>query len=238
MTIYITRHGQSLTNIDADVKARARGEKISIDTKNNILTEIGIQQALDFGHWVKDKNIEVIVTSPYARAKQTAFCIASVLANCAPVHYDRGFREIEWEINGKFQRIEERIPDFDTKNCDIDLRPSVRKIDRKPLVDHKRGAHTTESQRDVYNRAIPAFLKRAERHKGKNLLIVSHFFVVRSILSFIHAGTSDAMLDYTPRNLERAVIEPQDIDVALAGGPFRPYVAPELPANIWGSGAV
>jgi broad specificity phosphatase PhoE len=46
--IYVTRHGQSMTNIDADLNS-----EFPINIRNNILTETGIQQAMDFAHQLK-----------------------------------------------------------------------------------------------------------------------------------------------------------------------------------------
>lgn len=189
MTIYVTRHGQSMTNIDADI-----GAKHKVNLKNNILTEIGIQQAMDYAKNIKAKDIEIeeIHCSPLARTKQTAFTIASVLGTLVPIHYKPVFREIEWDIGGKFDRLENYIPDFDSKNL---------KVNERPLIDHKRGVITLESQEDVYNRVIPAFVRLAQKTKKKNKLIVTHFFVSRAIMAFMAEGTSEAMLGYSPTNL-------------------------------------
>lgn len=191
MKIILTRHGQSMTNIAADLTAIH-----PINTRNNILTETGIQQAMDFAHKLKEGEVVVseIVCSPYARTKQTAFTIASVLATCVPIHYNKKFQEIEWDVGGKFDRLENYIPDFDSKSMEVDY---------KPLIDHKRGAITLESQEDVYNRVIPEFVRVAKRAKRtkKNILVVGHFFVARAVMAYMTEGNVQGMMNHSPKNL-------------------------------------
>lgn len=186
MKIYVTRHGQSMTNIDADINAPFR-----VNLDNNVLTEEGIAQAMGVGREAKELNIHQIIASPLSRTKQTAFCIASVMANCVPLCFDNRFREIEWDVGGEFDRLENYIPGFDSKNLPIDHRP---------LIDHKRGAITLESQLDVYNRVVPAFHEVVERHRGINILIVTHFFVVRALEAYMKTGSPWTMTDYSPKN--------------------------------------
>ncbi len=186
MKIYVTRHGQSMTNIDADMTAPFR-----VNTDNNVLTEEGIIQAMAIGRECRDLDIHQIVASPFARTKQTAFSIASVMANCVPIAFDTRFQEIEWDVGGDFDRLENYIPGFDSKKLPVDHRP---------LIDHKRGAITLESQSDVYDRVIPAFLDTIEKYRGTNILIVTHFFVVRAIEAYMHHGDVQRMLDFSPKN--------------------------------------
>ncbi len=63
MDIYIFRHGQSTYN----VMGRTQGH-----TNNSELSEMGIKQAVEIGQKLKDKNIEIIISSPLKRAMQTA----------------------------------------------------------------------------------------------------------------------------------------------------------------------
>lgn len=175
-----------MTNIDADMTA-----PFGVNTDNNVLTIQGITDAMTIGEQVKDLDIHQIVASPFARTKQTAFCIASVLANCVPIAFDSRFQEIEWDVGGDFDRLENYIPGFDSKTLSVDHRP---------LIDHKRGAITLESQKDVYDRVVPAFLDTIEKYRGRNILIVTHFFVVRAIEAYMHHGDVERMLDYSPKN--------------------------------------
>lgn len=194
--IYVTRHGQSMTNIDADIALRDQGRAVSLNTVNNVLTRTGIQEAIDYAERLQADGVEIgeIICSPYGRTKQTAFTIASVLATLPPITYRKDFQEIAWDVGGKFDRLENYIEGFDSKNL---------AIGERPMIDHRRGAFALESQQDVYDRVIPAFFNAAKRAKKHNVLVVSHFFVTRAIMSFMDCGTSDKMLDFSPKNLCR-----------------------------------
>lgn len=198
--IFITRHGRSMTNEDRDLRSR-----FSIGVKNNVLTLEGVQQALDYGAWLKEQNVDPdnIVCSPYARTKQTAFLIATALDTLVPIHYDRAIREIDWKIAGKFHRLMEKDPKFNAKTMDPD---------HKPAIDHRRRAFTLESPREVYERVIARFKTLVERHAPiGDLVIVSHYFPVRSIQAFVEHGTYARMIDYDPRNLCRVVYEADEV---------------------------
>lgn len=191
MTLYLTRHGRSMTNDDLDI-----GCKFKVDIKNNVLTREGVQQALDYGDWLlsQEADVHTMICSPYGRTKQTAFLIATALGTLVPIHYDRAFREIQWKIAGKWNRLlNEQLPDLDPKTVDIDF---------KPVVDYRRRAFTLESGREVYDRVIPKFAEVYRKHRVKgDVLVVTHYFVVRAINSFIMDGRADTMTQTSPRNL-------------------------------------
>lgn len=190
MKVYITRHGQSMTNVDADI-----GSPFALNNTNNVLTPVGVEQALEFGRKLRviDANIQHIVASPYARTMQTAFCIASVVGTCVPISFEHDIREIGWELHGEWHRQEEKDPHFDYRSITID---------HKAIIDHKRGAVTLETQREVYERAVPALKAIAAEHTGKDILIVTHYFVLRALKSYLEHDSPDFMLDYDPRNLD------------------------------------
>ena len=59
---YIFRHGQSTYNLTG----RTQGQ-----TNDSVLTELGLEQARSIGERLKDKGIQLIVSSPLKRALQT-----------------------------------------------------------------------------------------------------------------------------------------------------------------------
>ncbi|MBQ8464830.1 MAG: histidine phosphatase family protein [Alphaproteobacteria bacterium] len=79
---YIFRNGQSSYNLAG---------KLQGQSNDSVLTDKGISQALNAAHFLKDKHIEVIVSSPQRRAKQTGTIIAKQL-NTA-IRYDSRFAE-------------------------------------------------------------------------------------------------------------------------------------------------
>lgn len=66
-TVYFVRHGQS----EANKNRITAGSGLDID-----LTQAGTHQALQAGNFLKDKNIQLIVSSPMKRAYHTASIIA------------------------------------------------------------------------------------------------------------------------------------------------------------------
>lgn len=126
---YIFRHGQSTYN----VAGRTQGQ-----TNDSVLTEQGKEQAVKVGEKLKDKGIDIIVTSPLKRAMQTA-----ELANQAlnvPVETDKHFIEVNvgvveglhyTEVRDKFPDIFEKmhIPGTEFENVcypDGETRKQVR----------------------------------------------------------------------------------------------------------------
>lgn len=74
---YIFRHGQSSYNLD---------DRIQGHTNNSVLTSKGIDQAYHAGEILSNKNIELIVSSPLRRARQTAMILSKLLHT--HVHFD------------------------------------------------------------------------------------------------------------------------------------------------------
>lgn len=79
---YIFRNGQSSHNL----AGRLQGQ-----SNDSVLTDKGITQAQEAATFLKDKKIEVIVSSPQRRAKQTGSIIAKHLKT--PIQYDSRFAE-------------------------------------------------------------------------------------------------------------------------------------------------
>ena len=80
---YIFRHGQSTYNLTG----RTQGQ-----TNDSVLTELGLEQARSIGERLKDKGIQLIVSSPLKRALQTAEQ-ANRLLN-VPIETDKNFIEV------------------------------------------------------------------------------------------------------------------------------------------------
>lgn len=147
--IYLIRHGQDEDN--------ARG--ILNGHRNKPLTKLGIRQAREAAEKLKNKKIEVIVSSPLRRAKQTAGIIAKSLG-IKKIYLEADLREREFGIlTGKPVK---EIPLY----ADAYIR-----INKSVYFTRGKGVES-----------FPATLKRAKNilknikkaHVGKNLLIVNH----------------------------------------------------------------
>ena len=109
--LYLVRHGQSQGNVARDAAHEAGLLEIDIDVRDVDvpLSELGAQQAEAAGRWFaalpSDDRPEIILSSPYLRAKQTAeiICKMGALAE-GPAHsiVDERLREREF---GVFDRL-------------------------------------------------------------------------------------------------------------------------------------
>jgi 2,3-bisphosphoglycerate-dependent phosphoglycerate mutase len=120
--LWLLRHGQSQGNVARDIADEAGHHEIAIDVRDVDvpLSKLGERQAKAVGDWFAaapiEERPEVILTSPYIRARQTArlICEAGALAGKpARPHIDERLREREF---GVFDRltgigIRERFPD-------------------------------------------------------------------------------------------------------------------------------
>ena len=105
--LWLVRHGQSQGNVARDAAHEAGLSVIDLDLRDVDvpLSELGHRQAKATGHWfaaLPDKEKpEVILASPYVRAKQTAeaICKAGGLAGGAkPTIIDERLREREFGV--------------------------------------------------------------------------------------------------------------------------------------------
>ena len=105
--LWLVRHGQSQGNVARDAAHEAGLDVIDLDLRDVDvpLSDLGHAQAAATGRWFaalpEDKRPEIILSSPYIRAKQTAeaICAAGGLAGGAkPTILDERLREREFGI--------------------------------------------------------------------------------------------------------------------------------------------
>ena len=121
--LWIVRHGQSAGNVARDAAQAAGLPMIDIDIRDVDvpLSELGQRQAVALGHYFAslpaEQKPEVILASPYVRARQTAqaICEAGGLAGgkAAPV-VDERLREREFGVFDRLTTagIRDRFPDL------------------------------------------------------------------------------------------------------------------------------
>jgi probable phosphoglycerate mutase len=120
--LYLVRHGQSQGNVARDAADEAGLHEIGIDMRDVDvpLSDLGLQQAEAAGRWFaalpEDERPEVILSSPYIRARQTAelICKAGALAG-GPTKsiVDERLREREFGIFDRLTTlgIRDRFPE-------------------------------------------------------------------------------------------------------------------------------
>jgi probable phosphoglycerate mutase len=120
--LWLVRHGQSQGNVARDAADEAGSHEIDIDVRDVDvpLSDLGIKQAKAAGEWfaalIPDERPELILSSPYVRARQTAeiICQSGALAR-GPMRtiVDERLREREFGIFDRLTTIgiRERFPE-------------------------------------------------------------------------------------------------------------------------------
>ena len=86
MRLYVTRHGQTQYNIEVRICGRA----------NVRLTEKGISQAHELAQEMQDTDVDLIISSPLIRAKETADIVGQTIG--APVEVDERLAERDYGV--------------------------------------------------------------------------------------------------------------------------------------------
>lgn len=102
--LWLLRHGQSLGNVANDAARRDGLHRLDLTDRDMDvpLSDLGREQAAAFGHWLaghpRDGRPDVIVTSPYARAVQTAEVVIDTAGLDVDLVPDERLREREFGI--------------------------------------------------------------------------------------------------------------------------------------------
>src|SRR5213082_128544 len=105
--LWLVRHGQSQGNVARDAADQAGAHEIDIDLRDVDvpLSKLGVEQAKAAGRWFagleRDERPEIILSSPYVRARQTAALICEeggVAGEPARTIVDERLREREFGI--------------------------------------------------------------------------------------------------------------------------------------------
>ena len=176
--LWLVRHGQSQGNVARDAAHEAGHSIIDLDVRDVDvpLSELGHQQAEAAGRWFAslpdDERPEILLASPYIRARQTAeaICAAGGLAGGAkPTILDERLREREFGVfDGLTTKgIRELYP------TEAEHRVKMGKFYHRPPGG--------ESWADVILRLRSALNTINLQYAGKNVLIVCHQVVVLCI---------------------------------------------------------
>src|SRR6266550_4118329 len=109
--VYIVRHGESAGNVAREAALLAGEREIDLDVRDVDvpLSELGVQQAEALGRWFgtmpDDDKPNVILTSPYLRARHTA----SIVANAAGLGDDDNSLVVDERLREKEFGILDRL---------------------------------------------------------------------------------------------------------------------------------
>ena len=168
-TLYLVRHGTTALN-DAMCLQGAYDEP---------LNEWGHAQGKCLTDYFKDISIDVGVTSPLKRARETLDYILGERKDSVPIIVDQRLREIE---GGSFEKRS-----FAELNM---LWPGfMRAFKTNPGRWRFPGG---ESGADVYARVVDGIIDIVHHHRGKTIAMASHGFSIQTWLNFIqHVPAED-----------------------------------------------
>jgi len=159
--LYLTRHGETLWNTEG----RMQG------WNDSPLTELGIKQAEWLKERIKDLKIDAIYSSPSGRAYNTAEIIKGN-RELQVIKHD-AFREIklgEWEgLDQEEIKALDKEQHYNFWNAPHLFKPSS-------------NAETFEQLRD---RVTPVIMDIVDKHKGENVLIVTHTMTLKAFMTAI-----------------------------------------------------
>ncbi len=166
--LWVVRHGESLGNVARDAADAAGAHLIETGGRDVDvpLSPLGEAQAESLGHWFRGQRPEVILASPYARARRSAEIIRDAAGLALPVCVDERLREKEFGILDRLTRagIEALHPD------QAALRGILGKFYHRPPGG--------ESWCDVILRLRSALDTIVLHHAGQRVLVVAHQVVV------------------------------------------------------------
>ena len=156
MNWFFLRHGQINSNLN----------KVYSGRSDEPLNTRGIEQAYQAAELIKSKSIDRVVSSPLARAGQTATIVAA--ANGLKVSFDQAFNEMvfgPWEGLSEAQ-VKQRYPlEWTLWNSQ----------------PHRLQLHGRETLQQLQTRVIAGMRHIEAEGKGKNILVVSHVAVIRVV---------------------------------------------------------
>lgn len=174
----VVRHGETNENLDAIMQGKL----------NTNLNEKGISQAKCAKEALKDEHIDLIVSSPLNRAKDTALIISN---DNIPVIFDERLMSRD---HGEFQGM------------------SRTKMHWKDYWNYNKNVkyEKAENVRNLYNRAKEVIEELKEKYKDKTIAIVTHSGVCRVLYFYFEGIPEDGdFLRYKSENcsIEKYITE-------------------------------
>ncbi len=189
--LWLVRHGQSQGNVARDAADQAGHPVIDLDLRDVDvpLSDLGHAQAEATGRWFatlpEDQKPEVLLASPYIRAKQTAeaICLAGGLAGGAkPTVLDERLREREFGVFDGLTSvgIKQRYPD--------------EAAHRAKMGKFYHRAPGGESWADVILRLRSALNTINLHYADKRVIVVAHQVVVLCLRYILEELTEEQIL--------------------------------------------
>lgn len=162
MNLYVVRHGETIWNVEHKVQG----------ITDIPLTNKGIKEAEELIDLIKSLNIDVVISSPLIRAKETAKILVD---SKLPINTDDRIKERDWGFN---------------EGADID---SVDKWDCWDVILNTKVQNIECIQDFMYR--VSSFIEDIKiKYKDKNVLVVTHSAVSRVIHYLLETIPEDGNL--------------------------------------------
>lgn len=193
-TFYFIRHGESTAN----AKKQNAGATLDVD-----LTDEGVDQAKIAGSYLAERvsNFSAVYCSKLKRTHQTKEAINETWKEATKTSLPEQI--IREEFNEKHYGGLEltQKPKNAEAAKEIEEAKAKKQSDKsKPKPFHERYVYKAisdqESIQDVYNRVTNALNEIAPNHLGKNVLVVTHFALMRAVME------SSVAFSENPRDLD------------------------------------
>jgi 2,3-bisphosphoglycerate-dependent phosphoglycerate mutase len=169
--LFLVRHGESAGNVARDAAEAAGAAWIDIADRDMdvALSPRGVEQAQALGHWMTTLGPsapDIIISSPYQRAAETATVALEASELPIPVVLDERLREREFGVLDRLTKrgIEDRYPE------QAEARARVGKFYYRPP--------SGESWCDVALRVRSALDTISREHAGARVMVVAHEVVI------------------------------------------------------------
>jgi len=172
---FLLRHGEAESNAQAFLSSYP-------ETRENSLTQAGKKEAEKSANLLKEKNIDLIISSDILRTKMTAEIVAKEIQ--IKIEYNELLREIDFgDINGKSVKTMKNI--FNSKTLTDEDALKIR---------FKQALPNGENWADVRTRVINFIKNIDKKYDNKNILIVSHQLPLSLIESSSRGETIDELV--------------------------------------------
>jgi broad specificity phosphatase PhoE len=199
-SLWVVRHGESAGNVARDIAEANAAPMIDIAARDMDLplSDLGERQAVGLGRWMRGRPArelpEVVVCSPYERARRTAELIidsAGLPIEPSEVQLDERLREREFGILDRLTRagIQQRYPE------QAAARGLLGKFYHRPPGG--------ESWADVALRLRSMLDSLSRQYPGERVLVVTHQVVVL-VLRYLLEQLDEATLLAIDRDAEIA----------------------------------
>ena len=147
-----------------------------IQPHNNPLSEEGIKQANEDLSRLKEKEIDLIYSSPYDRAKQTAQIIGRNLD--VEVRVEEALKERQQGDLENHSLSPEEVNKLWEKFREFKKLPPEEQEKKRPFPGF-------ESDAELLSRTLNCLTKIADNNSGKTILIVTHESLIKTLLIYL-----------------------------------------------------